>query len=113
MNEGLWCLKVSFIIFFWILCLFIKNSFFEGYLEATKYISIIYMIFQSIIFIDLFYMWGINWVKKFEEGVRCMKWVLISTFIILYALVISKKINPKFISFNSIKFNFFLILFYF
>jgi serine incorporator 1/3 len=91
-NEGVWCFKISFIILFWVLSLFIRNSFFEVYLEITKYISIVYMVFQSIVFIDLFYIWGTNWIKKFEEGKKYMKCVLISTFIILYALVISKQL---------------------
>lgn len=51
--------------------LFVDNSVFEDYATASKYISIVYMILQSIILIDIFYMFSIGMVKKYDEGNNC------------------------------------------
>ena len=58
MNEGLWALKIIIVIGLFILLHFISNDFFEGYKDFSKYFSVLFLILQSIIFIDLFYMWG-------------------------------------------------------
>lgn len=40
---------------------------------------------QSIILIDLFYLWGIRWVKKYDEGAPgCYGTLLIAFTIIMY-----------------------------
>ena len=45
--------------------------------------------------IDIFYVWGINWVKKYDDGKEYMKYVLIITAIILYGLTIGIKLLIK------------------
>jgi hypothetical protein len=52
-----------FIAFLWV-----PNSSFLSYADASKYISIVFMILQAIILIDLFYMAGIRMVKHYDEG---------------------------------------------
>jgi hypothetical protein len=44
-NEGLWCWKVTALVGYWFLLLFVQNSFFDGYLVFAKYVSILYLIF--------------------------------------------------------------------
>lgn len=43
--------------------LYIPNSFFEYYVDLSSIISGGYMLFQIIIYIDIFYKWAENWVK--------------------------------------------------
>lgn len=45
LNEGLWCFKITYIIAAWFGTLFINNSFFEGYRDVAKVLSIVYLIF--------------------------------------------------------------------
>jgi len=66
LNEGLFCFKYLFVVGVFIGFLFVNNSVFEDYAIAAKYISIIYMVLQSLILIDLFYMIAIGWVKKYD-----------------------------------------------
>ena len=48
--------------------LWIDNDVFQQYSQAAQYFSILYMILQSIILIDLFYLAGIKLVKRYDEG---------------------------------------------
>jgi hypothetical protein len=36
-------------------------------------------------------MWGQSWVKHYDEGAEWMKYLLIATALVLYALTIRKK----------------------
>lgn len=67
-NEGCWCLKLLLIFALWILFFFIPNSFFEGYSDFAKFIGALFLIFQIIMLIDLAYMWGENWILKYENN---------------------------------------------
>lgn len=87
-NEGFFCVKYLFVLGIFIAFLFAPNQSFLDYAEASKYISIIFMIIQvtimslrylqhhqgtslpkkSIILIDLFYLAGIKLVARYDEG---------------------------------------------
>lgn len=86
-NEGLWCFKASLVIIVFISFLFVSNSFFDGYADFAKVLSGLYLFYQTIIFIDLFYLWGQSWASRLDKGEKCMKYVLICTALILYAAI--------------------------
>lgn len=67
-NEGCFCLKYLLVVGLFIGSLWINNQVFADYSTAAKYISIFYMILQSIILIDLFYLAGIRLVKRYDDG---------------------------------------------
>ena len=67
-NEGCFCLKYLLVVGFFIGSLWINNKVFESYSVAARYISILYMVMQSIILIDLFYLAGIKLKKRYDEG---------------------------------------------
>jgi len=69
-NEGYWCFKITLVILLFVVFHFVSNSFFEDYAEFAKYGGGVYMILQSIIIIDLSYIWSINWRKKFLENTK-------------------------------------------
>ena len=76
-NEGCWCLKVLLIFVTWILFFFVSNSFFEGYSNFSKFIGGLFLLFQMVMLIDVAYMWGENWVLKYENEERCYGILLI------------------------------------
>ena len=67
-NEGCWCLKILLIFAIWILFFFVPNSFFEVYSDFAKFIGALFLLFQIIMLVDLAYMWGENWMLKYENN---------------------------------------------
>jgi hypothetical protein len=55
---------------------------------VAKYLSIVYMLLQSIILIDLFYLVGSKLAKRYSEGQNAIAGVLIGLTIIFEALAI-------------------------
>ncbi|CAD8063663.1 unnamed protein product [Paramecium sonneborni] len=83
-NEGLWPIKFLFIALFFFGSLFISNEFFQGYVYFSIVISGLFMVFQIIMLIDVFYLWGQCWIKIYDDGGEYMKYILIITTIVLY-----------------------------
>lgn len=48
-------------------------------------VSGLYMLFQIIMLIDLFYLWGQSWVQIYDQGGEYMKYILIITALLLYS----------------------------
>lgn len=67
-NEGCFCLKYLLVVGIVIGFLWVNDQVFYNFAEFSKYGSIVYMILQSIILIDLFYLAGIKLVKKYDQG---------------------------------------------
>lgn len=67
-NEGLFFIKYIIVLALFIAFLWVPNSVFLDYADASKYISIAFMVLQAIILIDLFYMAGIRMVKHYDAG---------------------------------------------
>ena len=67
-NEMCFCFKYLAVVALFIGSLWINNSVFSSYSIACKYISILFMILQTIILIDLFYLAGIRMVKRYDNG---------------------------------------------
>jgi len=57
-----------FVVGLFIAFLWVPNNVFIDYADASKYLSIFFMILQAIILIDLFYMAGIKMVKHYDAG---------------------------------------------
>ncbi|OMJ92313.1 hypothetical protein SteCoe_4975 [Stentor coeruleus] len=67
-NNGCWGLKLISISTIFIFTLFIPYEFFDIYKEFARYISIIYLIIQLSIYVDLSYTWSDNWTKIYEQS---------------------------------------------
>lgn len=65
-NEGLFTVKYLFLLIIYIVTLFVGSKIFPVYEIVAKYIAIVYMILQSIILIDLFYIFGIKLAKRYS-----------------------------------------------
>jgi len=83
-NEQVWPFKIFLIIGVFIACFFIKNDSFKLYSSIATVAGGIFLLFQIIMLIDLFYKWGVNWVKNYDEGGNGWMYLLIITTIILY-----------------------------
>lgn len=88
-NEGLFFFKYCFVVFLFIALLWVSNDVFNAYATASKYISIIFMVMQSIILIDLFYLAGIKLVKRYSEGETYCAGVLIFLSLIIEAVAVT------------------------
>ena len=65
-NEGLFCVKYILVSGLFIGFLLVNNSVFENYSNVSQYVSILFMVLQSIILIDLFYLAGIKLVNHYD-----------------------------------------------
>ena len=67
-NEGLFTVKYLLIVGLFILSLFLNSSVFVFYSQFARIVSLAYMLIQSVIVIDLFYIAGTKLVKRYNEG---------------------------------------------
>jgi len=84
-NEEVWPFKVLFVVVATVGLFFLSNSFFEVYSKVTMGFSFVFLIFQVIMIIDLFYLWGAIWIEKYDEGQGCYMYLLIISTVVLYA----------------------------
>lgn len=66
-----------------------KDSFYSGYLTFAKVAGSIYLVYQFICFIDMLYLWGVNWAKKYDAGLTYFGYIMIATAFILYGATIT------------------------
>jgi hypothetical protein len=66
LNEGLFTVKFILVCLLFVASLFIANSFFGVYAEGARVLSLGYMLIQSIILIDIFYILGRALVKRYN-----------------------------------------------
>ena len=78
-------MKLVLVSAFFILMMYVPNSFFMVYVDFARWISIIFLIFEAVVFIDLFYHWGERWVKNYDDGHTNWQYILIITALGLYA----------------------------
>lgn len=83
-NESCWFIK--FLLFMIILysSLYVPNTFFQMYAEVAKIIGIAFILFQIIMMIDLFYLWGEKWVENYNNSGTFWSFAIIVTTIALY-----------------------------
>lgn len=67
-NEGLFTVKYMLCAILLIGSLFMGNDFFIAYSNVAKFISFVYIVLQSIILIDLSYIFGGRLAKRYSEG---------------------------------------------
>lgn len=65
-NEGLFTVKFITLVVLFVGALFVGSSFFEGYSQVARILSLAYMLMQSVILIDIFYILGRSLVRRYE-----------------------------------------------
>ncbi len=81
-NEGLFCVKFTFLVGLFVGSLFLPSTVFEIYGSISKICSIVYLIMQTIILIDIFYLFGIRLVRRYDQGEGSCAGVLIGFTIV-------------------------------
>ncbi len=96
-NEKAWCLKILGIVVLFVIMLQISNDTFEFYSDIAKFVGGFFLLFQIIVIIDLFYLWGEKWRDIYDgeeyqnpenskkESNTCWGVVMLITSIVLYA----------------------------
>lgn len=106
-NEGMWLLKIVFIGGIFIGFMYVDYSFFNGYRDFARIFGALFLVIQSVMLIDIFYVWGESWKAKYDAGAAWMSSVLLFTAIILYGLTLTL-IILNFVWFNGCGLNTFL-----
>ena len=88
MNEEVWPFKILLVLCLFIALFFLNNTFFETYSTIAMIASLFFLIFQIVMIIDLFYLWGENWVSKYDNGSNFYMYALIIVTLAIYAGVI-------------------------
>lgn len=68
LNEECFVVKILTIVAIVILLMFVKNSYLVFFVKTSQYLSVLFLIYQSIMLIDFGYSWNELWVDKFEQG---------------------------------------------
>jgi len=100
-NEEVWPFKILLIVGVFCGCMFIKNDSFQIYSSISMVAGAIFLLFQIVMLIDLFYTWGVRWVKNYDEGGNGWMYLLIITTVVLYGGALYFIIN-SFKSFSGI-----------
>lgn len=82
-NEECFLLKILIVMGFIILLFLIPNEKLYYYVAISKFLSMIFLLYQSITLIDFGYVWNEVWVEKYENGTTFYGVLLIVFSIIL------------------------------
>eukprot|EP01015_Nassula_variabilis_P012851 TRINITY_DN204_c0_g1_i3.p1 TRINITY_DN204_c0_g1~~TRINITY_DN204_c0_g1_i3.p1 ORF type:complete len:461 (-),score=20.80 TRINITY_DN204_c0_g1_i3:103-1485(-) len=88
-NEGGWFAKIVivFLIFFGLM--FVPNKYILYYAEVSQYFGVVFILFQIVMWVDLFYSWGEKWIAYYDESREmqesCWKYSIIITTVLMYA----------------------------
>jgi len=88
-HEGGWGFKFLIVFVMFVACCFIPNDFFKGYMYVSLCTSLIFILFQVVILIDLAYTWNAKWVGQYdgtdnESGSETSWVVLLVIFTVLF-----------------------------
>jgi hypothetical protein len=69
-NMDCWSFKILFIIVFYFSMFFISNSFFSVYAEITRYLSIVFLLYQALIIISFGHIINIKLVEHLDNAIE-------------------------------------------
>ena len=67
-NENGFIFKLFFVILATFGLFFMPNEYLRGYVTASSYLGVLFLIYQSITLIDFGYVWNDKWLAKYENG---------------------------------------------
>ena len=67
-NENFFCFKYILAIAFFVGAIFLPTSALNVYAAIAKVCSVVFVVFQAIILIDIFYLLGIILVGRYHSG---------------------------------------------
>src|SRR4051794_33228595 len=66
-HDGCWLFKSLFVFGFFIVCMWIPNSFFQGYTDFARFVSIIFLIYQAVLMLVVAYKINETLVGNYER----------------------------------------------
>ena len=87
-NEAPPAVKALFVAGMTLAMFLLPNRYLKLYLEASRYVSVIFLLFQSISLVDFGYAWNELWVEKFEGGTPFYGVMLVITSLALLAATV-------------------------
>ena len=81
----MFCIKYTVLIGLFVLSFFLPAPVLNIYAQISKISSILYLIIQTIILVDLFYLYAIKLVRMYDDGSTCSGGFLIGSTICLEA----------------------------
>lgn len=89
-HDGCWCIKILFVIAFFIGSMWIPNTFFKGYLEFSRVISAIFLIYQALLMLQVAYKTNDRLVSNYQrDTTNCSKYILAIVAAAFFAIVIA------------------------
>ena len=76
-NEECFCVKILFVVVLTFILLFVDNVVFFYYVKFSSYISVVFLLYQSILLIDFGYVWNETWIGKYYKGTTFYGFLLI------------------------------------
>jgi len=76
-NEDIWMFKIMLVVGVFIGSFFISNDFFAKYSVLAMYVSIVFILFQIVMIIDLCYLWNKAWIERYDAGENCYGYLLV------------------------------------
>ena len=65
-NEGLFCVKFTVLLVIFILTFLLPPSVLNIYASISRITSILFLVILTIIIVDLFYLYAINLVRRYD-----------------------------------------------
>jgi hypothetical protein len=79
-HDGCWLFKSMFVLGFFIATMWIPNGFFKGYLEMSRYVSIMFLMYQALLMLVVAYKVNETLVGNYERnGDSCSQVIIIGT----------------------------------
>ena len=67
-NEGLFCVKFLILLLVFVATFFLPTSVLNLYAAVARIISVLFLVIQAVILVDLFYLYAISLVRKYDDG---------------------------------------------
>ena len=67
-NEGLFCVKFLVLLLIFVGTFFLPSSVLNLYAAVARVISVLFLAIQAVILVDLFYLYAISLVRKYDDG---------------------------------------------
>jgi Serine incorporator (Serinc) len=96
-NEQGFLVKFSIVIGVTIGLLFVNNSYLSVYVQFSTFVSLIFLVYQSIALIDFGYIWSETWVEKYSNGATFYGILLI----LASMLLLTTNIAALFVNFTN------------
>lgn len=84
-NEGLFCVKFLVLLLIFVLTFFLPPPVLSLYAAVARVTSVLFLAIQAVILVDIFYLYAVSLVRKYDDGSDCCAGFLVGSTIIAEA----------------------------